>query len=257
MQYPNEGNIHFDRQTEGKMKAREKTKFRTQLRELAKRIQGTASSAEEQARTTAGGEQSSAPLHLGDVGSEEFTQELGATLLENEQYLQTEINAALDRLEGGTFGRCENCGEEIALARLQAIPYARFCVACATKLQSAPAVNLNEGRPKSWTEGIGLRAGGPPPGAPGGPEKESVVRDSHAAGTPGGGTAIGGLAGTNIGTGEPEGDDLEEAFGSGTFDVSIEEEQPGEGGYSGLSGGAVGGTPANKRVTGGKTPKSE
>jgi RNA polymerase-binding transcription factor DksA len=246
------------------MKTREKTKFRNQLKQLAVRIQGTARTAEEQARMATGGDSagdlSSAPLHIGDLGSEEFSQELGATLLENEQYLQIEIDAALDRIDKGTFGRCENCGKDIALSRLQAIPYARQCMSCAAELETAPAVNLNEGRPKNWTEGIGLRAEGPPEGKPGGPEEERVGRESHATGTPGGGTAIGGLAGTNSGSGEPEGEELEEAFGSSTFDLTADSDQDKEdeqGGYSGPSGGAIGGTPANKRVTGGKTRKTK
>jgi len=242
------------------MNKRARENFRAQLNELAKRIQGTALSAEEQARTATGGEAvgdlSNAPIHLADIGSEAYDQELGATLLANEQYLQGEVYSALDRIENGTFGRCENCRRAIPRDRLQALPYVRHCVACAAELHTAQAVNLNEGRPKSWVEGIGLRADGPPPGTPGGPKEQEEGNDSHAAGTPGGGTAIGGLAGTNIGIGEPEGDELEDAMGNGIFDTSIETEKQEEllEGYSGRSGGAVGGFPANKRASGGKTP---
>lgn len=243
-------------------------KFRVRLRTMAKEIQERSDQAEELSRQATGGEGagdlSNSPIHLADVGSEVFTQELGATLLENEQYLQAEILAALDRIEKGSYGRCEHCAKAIAHKRLEALPYARFCVVCATKLHAGREVNLNEGRPKNWTEGLGLRAEGPPPGSPGGPEESATGADRHAAGTPGGGTAIGGLAGTNVGTGEPEGLDLEDAMGSGAFDVAIESDPPAEerltegepgGGYSGHSGGAVGGTPANKRASGGRTPR--
>lgn len=76
--------------------------------------------------------------------------------------------------------------------------------------------------------------------------------DRHAAGTPGGGSAVGGLGGTNIGEGHPEDvPDLNERLGSGTDDRA-----PGEDGgppYAGPSGGAVGGTPAEDRSTGGRT----
>src|SRR5262245_17228419 len=69
--------------------------------------------------------------------------------------------------------------------------------------------------------------------------------DIFAAGTPGGGTASGGLAGSNVGDGDPDNADLEDALGDGELDTGGEAD-PGDppGGYGGPSGGAVGGTPA-------------
>lgn len=40
------------------------------------------------------------------------------------------LNEALQRLEGGDYGQCANCGQEIGITRLQAIPWARLCVGC-------------------------------------------------------------------------------------------------------------------------------
>lgn len=54
-------------------------------------------------------------------------------LLANEANIGEEIQAALERLEKGTFGTCEGCGQPIAEERLQAIPYARKCIACASR----------------------------------------------------------------------------------------------------------------------------
>lgn len=82
-------------------------------------------------------------------------------------------------------------------------------------------------------------------GAPG-----SAAGDRHAAGAPAGGSAVGGLAGVNVGDGEPENVDIEAAGGGGTFDRDLEIDE--ESAYAGRSGGAVGGTPANKRVVGGR-----
>jgi len=45
----------------------------------------------------------------------------------------TDIDAALGKLEAGTYGRCESCGSDIAEARLEAMPAARLCMACASK----------------------------------------------------------------------------------------------------------------------------
>ena len=44
-----------------------------------------------------------------------------------------DIDAALDKLEDGAYGRCESCGDEIAPARLEAMPAARLCISCASK----------------------------------------------------------------------------------------------------------------------------
>jgi RNA polymerase-binding transcription factor DksA len=250
------------------MTQRDIAKYREQLQNLATRILATSASAEDQARSATGGEAagdlSNAPIHLADVGSEVMAQELGATLLENERYLQGEISAALDRIDQNTFGKCEHCGKVIAQERLRAVPYARYCVRCAEALDAGREVNMNEGRPKSWAAGIGLRQDGPPEGAPGGPPETPTGDDTHAAGTPGGGTAIGGLAGTNLGAGEPREADLEDAMGSSEFDAQIETEPVQElpssgepsGGFAGHAGGAVGGTPANKRAVGGRAKKN-
>jgi len=75
------------------------------------------------------------------------------------------------------------------------------------------------------------------------------VRDRKAIGTPGGGLASGGLAGTNGAYAVPDGGELEDAMGSGRDDHSGDREATDEP-QSGRTGGAVGGTPAGKRVRG-------
>jgi len=74
----------------------------------------------------------------------------------------------------------------------------------------------------------------------------AASRDTGAAGTPSGGLAAGGLAGTNAPDGQPD-DELEDAMAYG-FDDTAEEEQRADEPQSGRHGGAVGGTPAGKRV---------
>jgi hypothetical protein len=84
---------------------------------------------------------------------------------------------------------------------------------------------------------------------PGGPEA-TPLDDRYAAGTPGGGSEFGGLAGTNVGDGDPENADLEDTTGGGDNLVQ-EEDEAGAGPYAGHAGGAVGGTPAEGRASGG------
>src|SRR2546425_6986616 len=83
----------------------------------------------------------------------------------------------------------------------------------------------------------------------GGTTRATPLGDRHAQGTPGGGTSVGGLGGTNIDEGSPQNADLEEVMGAGT-----EDQDEGEGDtppYAGHAGGAVGGTPAEGRSSGG------
>ena len=50
-------------------------------------------------------------------------------------FLLQDIDAALVRMDRGTFGTCEECGAEIDRQRLKAVPYARLCIACAKRNQ--------------------------------------------------------------------------------------------------------------------------
>jgi hypothetical protein len=76
-------------------------------------------------------------------------------------------------------------------------------------------------------------------------------KDITAAGTPGGGSSFGGLGGTNIGEGDPSNADLEDAMGDGEFDDEGGRQDVSGPPYAGHAGGAVGGTPAEGRATGG------
>jgi DnaK suppressor protein len=60
------------------------------------------------------------------------------SLLEELQLRRNEIVAALGRVDEGTFGKCERCGQDIPAERLEALPTARLCVTC-KQLQSQPA----------------------------------------------------------------------------------------------------------------------
>jgi DnaK suppressor protein len=236
-------------------------KYRERLLALAERMDGTLAGLENSVRNPTGGQAggglSNAPLHLGDIASDVTTQEIDATLLENEAFMRNEVSAALERAEHGKYGVCERCGKAIIRERLDAIPYTRYCTRCAEKTQSGRRVNLNEGRPEGWLgkPGHELANSAALPNSNGTSARHSD--DKHAAGTPGGGSSAGGLAGTNSATGDPDIPDLNKAMGSGNFDVEADkgdkdEESPEA--YSGPAGGAVGGTPANKRARGGKAP---
>ncbi len=68
--------------------------------------------------------------HLGDVATATFDREMASTLEENSTHVLAEIDAALARIENGTYGVCERCGNAIAEDRLQALPWATLCIDC-------------------------------------------------------------------------------------------------------------------------------
>jgi RNA polymerase-binding transcription factor len=66
--------------------------------------------------------------HLADSASETYMRELDEGLEENAEHLLVEIEAALARIDAGTYGLCSVCGREIGEERLEAVPYATLCI---------------------------------------------------------------------------------------------------------------------------------
>jgi len=80
---------------------------------------------------------SSAPVHLADVASEAVDADV--QVLHTERSILDDINAALQRIADGSFGRCTTCGSTISEERLKAIPYTPLCVRC-SRISSEGAV---------------------------------------------------------------------------------------------------------------------
>ena len=71
--------------------------------------------------------------HLGDTATATLDREIDYSLEENYESVLRSIDAALQRIEDGTFGICETCGQPISEERLEAIPYATQCIDCRRK----------------------------------------------------------------------------------------------------------------------------
>jgi DnaK suppressor protein len=69
--------------------------------------------------------------HLADTATAMHDRELDYGLTENEEELLTATDAALRRIEDGTYGICTNCGRPIGEERLQALPWTNLCIDCA------------------------------------------------------------------------------------------------------------------------------
>ncbi|MBU0638920.1 MAG: TraR/DksA family transcriptional regulator [Planctomycetes bacterium] len=78
-------------------------------------------------RREAAGDLSSMPIHMADLGTDNFEHEFTLGLIEGERALLSEIDEALERTENGTFGLCLATGRCIGKARLRATPWAKYC----------------------------------------------------------------------------------------------------------------------------------
>jgi RNA polymerase-binding transcription factor DksA len=114
--------------------------YRQKLLSLGQRLKSDFSRLSDEAlRNTGGattGNLSNTPVHLADLGSDAFEQEIALSLLENQEQQLEEVAAALRRLEQGTFGLCEQCHRPIDPDRLQAIPQASCCIGCARQAEN-------------------------------------------------------------------------------------------------------------------------
>ena len=80
--------------------------------------------------SAASGDLSTVPYHMADVGTDNFEHEFTLGLIENEEEELREIDAAIERLDKGTFGLCETCQKPIPKSRLKIVPFARLCIEC-------------------------------------------------------------------------------------------------------------------------------
>jgi RNA polymerase-binding protein DksA len=119
------------------MKKSEMSEYKQILLSLRARLRGDVTQLADEAlkrnRQDASGDLSTMPIHMADIGSDTFEQDFTLTLMESEEKTLHKIEQALSRIEDGTYGTCENCGEAIPKARLQVIPFALQCVGCARK----------------------------------------------------------------------------------------------------------------------------
>lgn len=121
---------------QSRLTPKELEEFRQML--LAKRQQlvGDVSHLEDEAihsRHPGSSGSSSMPIHMADIGSDTWEQELTLGLIENERGLLREIDEALERIKDGLYGICMATGKPITKARLRAKPWAKYCIEYARK----------------------------------------------------------------------------------------------------------------------------
>lgn len=98
----------------------------------------------EQAEKTSRERDSEATQDPADMAANAYNKELMVSMTENDRKLLTMIDEALIRVEYGEFGRCIRCDEPILDRRLEALPWARYCLNCQDLFEKGLLVDDDE-----------------------------------------------------------------------------------------------------------------
>jgi len=79
------------------------------------------------------GDLSGYSMHIADVGTDTFQRDFDLGLVTREQEILYRIDEALQMIENGTYGTCQNCHQAISASRLKAVPFAKLCISCQEK----------------------------------------------------------------------------------------------------------------------------
>jgi len=124
------------RKNQAGLTARELEHYRDMLLAKRREIVGDMSSMEREALRSGGASNlSTLPIHMADMGTDNYEQEFTLGLVEKDRNLLREINQALAKIQNGTYGICEGTGKPIAKARLEVQPWARFSIEYARQVE--------------------------------------------------------------------------------------------------------------------------
>lgn len=121
------------------MKKLDLEKYKNALLTLQSRLRGDVHQLTTKALSAAkDGGSAGNPTHMADVGTDSWERDASLQFAQNDRDTLSEIAEALERIEDGTFGVCQDCVESgkapskcgIAKTRLNAIPFARNCIEC-------------------------------------------------------------------------------------------------------------------------------
>lgn len=106
--------------------------FRRRLLEERRKVLAAIDYLHEENRGSLEEEAEEVPLdnHLAETATVTLDREIDYTLEENASHVLAAIDAALERIDQGTYGICSTCGNPIPAERLQALPYASQCIDC-------------------------------------------------------------------------------------------------------------------------------
>jgi DnaK suppressor protein len=124
------------RKNQAGFNSRELEYYRSLLLAKRRELVGDMSSMEREAlRSASGSNLSNLPIHMADMGTDNYEQEFTLGLVEKDRQLLREINAALAKIQNGTYGICEGTGKPISKPRLEAQPWAKYSIDYARELE--------------------------------------------------------------------------------------------------------------------------
>ena len=115
--------------------AREIEHYRELLLQKRRELLGDVSSMEREALRDTGGSLSNLPVHMADIGTDNYEQEFTLGLVEKDRQLMREINVALAKIQDGSYGICEGTGNPIGKPRLEVQPWARHSIEYARQIE--------------------------------------------------------------------------------------------------------------------------
>lgn len=116
------------------LKASELTHYKELLLEIREKLVVNMDFMEDEAlgksSQDASGDLSNVPIHMADVGTDNYERDLTIGLIQNGEEEIRAIDEALEKIKKKAFGTCEECEKKISKVRLTALPYVKCCIDC-------------------------------------------------------------------------------------------------------------------------------
>lgn len=113
--------------------------YQRRLQEMAARLNEEVATLQAEALQTPAATAGGSAADQADPGALAGDEEVALALIGPEMHTLADVNAALDRIAQGVYGRCEACRRAISRERLDAVPHARHCIRCARQYEEGTA----------------------------------------------------------------------------------------------------------------------
>lgn len=131
-------------------KKSEKDKWQKYKEELLKKREEFKSSVKDHAAAIPESGLNNTTGDSSDQAAADYAAELFGVLLEKHANILEDIERALEKIENGEYGYCEECGKSIPAKRLKAIPWAKLCIECQTKLDKMEQARRAKQKREAW-----------------------------------------------------------------------------------------------------------